>query len=58
MNKQVKITMPDQMYAMLWQEAKSTGVTMASLVRIAVKEHYMRKSIETQKLKALASAPK
>ena len=38
--QQMKVQMPDHLYAALWQEAKDTGVTMADLVRIAVKARY------------------
>ena len=43
-SQQIKVVMPAHLYAPLWQEAKDAGVTMADLVRIAVKERYERKT--------------
>lgn len=45
---QVRVKFPPGLYAMLFQESKDTAVTMASLVRIAVKERYARKMAEAQ----------
>ena len=36
----IKVIMPNHLYAALWQESKDTAVTMADLVRIAVKARY------------------
>jgi len=39
---QVRVTLPEHLYLALETEARDTAVTMASLVRIAVKERYER----------------
>lgn len=37
---EVRVIVPDHLYAKLWQESKDTAVTMADLVRIAIKARY------------------
>ncbi len=41
---QLKVTFPPHLYAALQQEAKDAAVTMADLVRLAVKERYARQA--------------
>jgi len=41
---QIKVVMPNHLYAALQSEAKDAAVPMASLVRMAVKERYERQA--------------